>query len=44
MAIKGIRFIVLSGIAVVLAGLFTTMSLQEILAQETRNKQQHRPI
>jgi uncharacterized membrane protein YkoI len=37
MAMKDIRFIMFGGIAVVLAGLFTTMSLQEIMAQETNN-------
>jgi hypothetical protein len=35
--IKNAQFVTFGGIAVVLAGLFTTMSLQEIMAQETNN-------
>jgi uncharacterized membrane protein YkoI len=34
---RNTQFVMFGGIAVVLAGLFTTMSLQEILAQETNN-------
>jgi uncharacterized membrane protein YkoI len=34
---KNLQFIVLSGIAVILAGLFATMSLHEIMAQETNS-------
>ena len=37
MAMKDIRFIVLSGITTVLAGMFVITSLQEIMAQETNN-------
>lgn len=40
MAIKDIRFIVLSGITTVLAGMFVITSLQEILAQETNSTAQ----
>jgi len=34
---KKTQFVIASGIAVILAGLFTTMSLHEILAQETNS-------
>jgi len=34
---KNIQFLLFSGMAVALAGLFTTLSLQEILAQETNS-------
>jgi uncharacterized membrane protein YkoI len=40
MAIKDIRFIVLSGITTVLAGMFVITSLQETLAQETNSTAQ----
>ncbi|MFL6484037.1 MAG: hypothetical protein ACJ70Z_04905 [Nitrososphaera sp.] len=35
---RNTQFVMLSGIAVILAGLFTTMSLHEIFAQETNNR------
>ena len=34
---RNTQFVMFGGIAVILAGLFTTMSLQEIMAQETNN-------
>jgi uncharacterized membrane protein YkoI len=37
---RNTQFVMFGGIAVVLAGLFTTMSLQEILAQETNSTAQ----
>ena len=40
MAMKDIRFIVLSDITTVLAGMFVISSLQEIMAQETNNTAQ----
>jgi uncharacterized membrane protein YkoI len=43
MAMKDIRFIVLSGITAVLAGMFVITSLQEIKAQETNSTAQSNP-
>ncbi len=43
MAMKDIRFIVLSGITTVLAGMFVITSLQEIKAQETNSTAQSNP-
>ena len=40
MVMRNTRFVMFGGIAIVLAGLFTTMSLQEIMAQETNNTAQ----
>lgn len=37
---KNLQFIVLSGITVILAGMFATMSLHEIMAQETNSTAQ----
>ena len=37
LVMRNTQFVMFGGIAVVLAGLFTTMSLQEIMAQETNN-------
>ena len=37
---RNTQFVMFGGIAVVLAGLFTTMSLQEIMAQETNSTAQ----
>jgi uncharacterized membrane protein YkoI len=40
---RNAQFVMFGGIAVVLAGLFTTMSLQEIKAQETNSTAQSNP-
>ena len=40
LVMRNTQFVMFGGIAVVLAGLFTTMSLQEILAQETNSTAQ----
>jgi uncharacterized membrane protein YkoI len=40
MVMRNAQFVMFGGIAVVLAGLFTTMSLQEIMAQETNSTAQ----
>lgn len=40
LVMRNSQFVMFGGIAVVLAGLFTTMSLQEIMAQETNNTAQ----
>jgi uncharacterized membrane protein YkoI len=40
LVMRNAQFVMFGGIAVVLAGLFTTMSLQEILAQETNSTAQ----
>lgn len=40
LVMRNTQFVMFGGIAVVLAGLFTTMSLQEIMAQETNSTAQ----